>query len=116
VGNDFDFAKSNEVFAEQAKDTAAPPAPGSSSEFYNRKTSFFDNISSTAKEKAEGVENQTAFERRGEERKLNLETFGQASVHHGRGRGRGRGRGNYRGRGSGRGGRGESHGGSLQAS
>lgn len=100
---DFDFESSNAKFT---KDDLIPEPPA---DFYNKKSSFFDNISSTAKDKAEGVENLTPYERRGEERKLNMETFGQVTAFPGRGgRGRGRGRGGfYRGRGrGGRGGRG----------
>lgn len=106
---DFDFVSSNAKFTKDEE--LIPEAP---TEFYNKKSSFFDNISSTAKEKAEGRENLSPYERRGDERKLNLETFGQAAAYSGRGRGRGRGgrggRGGYRGRGGnnfrGRGGRG----------
>ncbi|RFU33366.1 hypothetical protein B7463_g2944, partial [Scytalidium lignicola] len=75
----------------------ALPVPG-----YNKSTSFFDNISSEAKERAEGSGVRPGGrEWRGEEQRKNLETFGQGSVDNGfRGgfRGRGRGRG-YRGRG-----------------
>ncbi|TGZ77764.1 hypothetical protein EX30DRAFT_177934 [Ascodesmis nigricans] len=92
-----------------------PPAGG----FYNRGSSFFDNISCENKERAEG-KGQTrprgaAF--RSEEQKKNLETFGQGSVdgygYRGGWRGRGRGRGYGRGRG-GNGGYGYSRGGFRQ--
>ncbi|PUU80928.1 Scd6-like Sm domain-domain-containing protein [Tuber borchii] len=82
-----------------------PPA-----KFYNRGSSFFDNISCENKERAEAKEGEKprgGAVWRGEEQKKNLETFGQGSVdggfnHYGRGwRGRGRGRGGYRGRGLG---------------
>lgn len=98
--NEFDFAQSNAKFVKDEQEgSVIPPAPTDT--FYNRTTSFFDNISSTAKERAEGdADNMTPYERRGEERKLNMETFGQPAAYH-RGRGRGRG-----GRGRGRGGRG----------
>ncbi|KAG0130246.1 hypothetical protein HOY82DRAFT_562772 [Tuber indicum] len=83
-----------------------PPA-----KFYNRQSSFFDNISCENKERAEAKEGEKprgGAVWRGEEQKKNLETFGQGSVdggfnHYGRGgwRGRGRGRGYSRGRGGG---------------
>lgn len=98
--DEFDFAQSNAKFVkEEQEGSVIPPAPTDT--FYNKTTSFFDNISSTAKERAEGdADSMTPYERRGEERKLNMETFGQPAAYH-RGRGRGRG-----GRGRGRGGRG----------
>lgn len=83
-----------------------PPAPG-----YNRKSSFFDNISSEAKERADdasGAKRLGGREFRSEEQRKNLETFGQGSVdnsYRGGLRGRGRGRG-YGGRGRGYAGRG----------
>ncbi|KAI9144709.1 Scd6-like Sm domain-containing protein [Paraphysoderma sedebokerense] len=78
--------------------------------FYDKTSSFFDDISCDVKERTENA-GQT-FDRRGrnaEERRVNMETFGQSSVdnrfnrYRGRGRGgfRGRGRGGYRGRGRG---------------
>lgn len=85
---------------------------------YDKKSSFFDNISSDLKDRVEaqqqqqeggGIDGRTA---RREERTKNVETFGQGSVDHSggyrggyRGRGRGRGYNNYRGGGY-RGGRG----------
>lgn len=130
--SDFDFETSNAKFnkdsilkevthpheEEQAVDYSAiqdeeeviiPPAD----DFYNKTRSFFDNISCEAKERSEQGNNKYGDNRRSkfhEERKLNVETFGQASVDQGRHRGyRGRGghhhRGN-RGRGGYRGGRG----------
>jgi len=83
-----------------------PPGPG-----YNKKSSFFDNISSEAKERADdasGAKRLGGREFRSEEQKKNLETFGQGSVdnsYRGGLRGRGRGRG-YGGRGRGYAGRG----------
>lgn len=83
-------------------DVVIPPA-----KYYNRGSSFFDNISCENKERAEAKEGEKprgGAVWRGEEQKKNLETFGQGSVdggfnHYGRGwRGRGRGRGGYRGR------------------
>lgn len=83
-----------------------PPAPG-----YNKNSSFFDNISSEAKERAEessGGKRLGGREFRNEEQRKNLETFGQGSVdnnYRGGYRGRGRGRG-FSGRGRGYAGRG----------
>ncbi len=81
---------------------------------YSKSSSFFDNISSEAKDRDDKKIGGREF--RSEEQKKNLETFGQGSVDNGyRGgyRGRGRGRGGFRGgsRGNGfapRGGRGSS--------
>ena len=75
---------------------------------YNKTSSFFDNISSEAKDREEGNGKRLGGrEFRSEEQKKNFETFGQGSVDSYRGgyRGRGRGRG-FRGRSYGRGGRG----------
>ena len=91
--------------------------PSDSHVGYSKTSSFFDNISSEARDREEGM--ARGREWRGEEEKRNLETFGQGSVDGYRGRGRGRGRGSGRGRGYGRGygrgrggyrGRGASHG------
>ncbi|KAI8625440.1 Scd6-like Sm domain-containing protein [Xylariaceae sp. FL1651] len=78
---------------------------------YNKTRSFFDNIGSEAKDRADNSGHKPGGrEWRGEEQRKNMETFGQGSVDGGyrggyRGRGRGRGRGSMRGRGSrGRGG------------
>ena len=68
---------------------------------YNKNSSFFDDISSEAKERAEGSGGKLGGrEFRNEERQKNMETFGQGSVDgnfrggfRGRGRGRGYGRG-----------------------
>lgn len=72
---------------------------------YNRTSSFFDDISSEIKDRAENRESAQRVggrEFRHEERQKNLETFGQGSVdnnyRYGRGRGRGRGYGRGRGR------------------
>jgi protein LSM14 len=132
---DFDFAESNAKFNKEdlAKTTASPLATpgdevnGSSAStpaveektqqeevvipkaenVYDRKTSFFDNISSELKDKqAASGSGPGGREFRSEERKKNMETFGQGSVDNGyrRGYGRGRGRGfriQSRGRGGG---------------
>jgi len=115
---DFDFESSNAKFSkedlvkeaiagspigETPPDATSPTESAVQTSGYNKSTSFFDNISSEAKERLEGGGNRPGGrEWRGEEQKKNLETFGQGSVDNGyRGgyRGRGRGRGGYRGRG-----------------
>lgn len=124
--SDFDFAQANAKFNKEdfLKEAAGSPltevpdagaeetpeaAPSSDAPpAYNKSRSFFDNISSESKERAEnGGQKPGGREWRGEEQRKNIETFGQGSVDGGyrnyRGRGRGRGRG---GRGFGRGGRG----------
>ncbi|KAL7813794.1 Scd6-like Sm domain-containing protein [Trichoderma gracile] len=127
---DFDFAQSNAKFNKEevvkeagvgspANETAAAPAEegsepqdGAAPVAYNKSRSFFDNISSESKERAENNgQKPGGREWRGEEQRRNIETFGQGSVDGGyrnyRGRGRGRGtRGAGRGfsRGGGRGG------------
>ncbi|KAF7504713.1 hypothetical protein GJ744_001782 [Endocarpon pusillum] len=70
--------------------------PMAATEAYNKSSSFFDNISSEAKDREEGAGQNTGRGFRGEEIKKNLETFGQGSVDGGF---RGRGRGGFRGRG-----------------
>ncbi|KAK9457149.1 Scd6-like Sm domain-containing protein [Dipodascopsis uninucleata] len=109
--SDFDFEESNAKFS---KDELLKEVQGSEEQeaeeteatevYYNKSSSFFDNISSSSRDR----QDPTTGERlaRSEERKLNLETFGQASIDSGRfrGRGRGRGRGGYYGRGRGGGG------------
>ena len=96
----------------------AVPTPPS----YNKASSFFDTLSSDVTKEREESNSASARsnlrgrEFRNEERKLNLETFGQGSVDAGYGRGyrgRGRGRGGYRGRGGGYRGRGTSRGGAV---
>ena len=67
-----------------------------SAEVYNKSSSFFDNISSEAKDREDASNQQMGRGRRGEEIKKNLETFGQGSIDGGF---RGRGRGGFRGRG-----------------
>ena len=122
--DDFDFESSNAKFNKQdlvkeaiagapvgelpatsQVEEAAPEAsvPAAS---YNKASSFFDDLSSESKDRAEGESTGRrpgGREWRGEEQKKNLETFGQGSVDNGyRGgyRGRGRGRGGMRGRGN----------------
>lgn len=93
----FDFESANAKFSrdlESEKDADHP--------MYNKQSSFFDNISSSADERN--------TMRWSEEKNLNMDTFGESSVGN-RGRNRGRGRGNWRGgRGSFRGGRGRGRG------
>lgn len=68
---------------------------------YNKKSSFFDNLSSEAKDREDTQGGFNARTQRGAEFRKNVETFGQGNVDSGyRGRGRGRG---YRGRGAFRG-------------
>ena len=69
-----------------------------STEAYNKSSSFFDNISSEAKDREEGSNPSAGRGWKGEEIRKNLETFGQGSVDNGSGY-RGRGRGGFRGRG-----------------
>jgi len=116
---DFDFESSNAKFNKQdlVKEaiagsplgenppSASPIEPDVPVAGYNKSKSFFDDISSESKDRAEGGGGRPGGrEWRGEEQKKNVETFGQGSVDNGyRGgfRGRGRGRGGFRGRGFG---------------
>mmetsp|Transcript_2097 Transcript_2097/g.2281 ORF Transcript_2097/g.2281 Transcript_2097/m.2281 type:complete len:326 (+) Transcript_2097:61-1038(+) len=94
----FDFESANAKFSRDLDSEKEAEQP-----MYNKQSSFFDNISSSADEKN--------TMRWAEEKSLNLDTFGESSVNH-RGRGRGRGRGSWRGgRGNWRGGRGRGRGG-----
>lgn len=140
---DFDFESSNAKFNKHdlAKEATAVVSPtgtpnesaseitdvdgkrGSDAGFaipvlasYNKSSSFFDDISSEIKDRAdvkEGGYRLGGREFRHEERQKNVETFGQGSVDNFRfARGRGRGRGYGRGRGRGgynQGGRGSSN-------
>ncbi|GAB1196522.1 hypothetical protein APSETT444_005794 [Aspergillus pseudonomiae] len=119
---DYDFETANAKFNKQdlvkeAIATGSPvhevephipngePEPSDSyAAAYNKSSSFFDNISSEARDREEGSAARAGGrEWRGEEEKRNIETFGQGSVDGYRGgyRGRGRGRGYGRGRGGG---------------
>ena len=63
--------------------------PPVTTEAYNKSSSFFDNISSEAKDREESASQHTGRGFRGEETKKNFETFGQGSVDGGfRGRSR----------------------------
>lgn len=85
--------------AADSEDPVIPPKDKG----YDKKSSFFDNISSDLKDRTEQQQANTRVDgraMRNEERTRNMETFGQGSVDGGyRGRGRGRGRGFGRGRG-----------------
>lgn len=98
-------AESHDV-AHQPEIDANGSAPATSHNLYNRSTSFFDNISSEARDREENSARVGGREWRGEEEKRNIETFGQGSVDGYRGRGRGYGRGGRGGRGYGGRGRG----------
>ncbi|KAK9369615.1 Scd6-like Sm domain-containing protein [Lipomyces kononenkoae] len=107
--SDFNFEESNAKFRKDAiaKEVSAndeddvDDADGEESEsmalYYDKSSSFFDNLSGGVKERSDSNDRLG----RQQERQLNMETFGQASVDTGRyrGRGRGRGRGGYYGRG-----------------
>ena len=138
MDQDYDFESANAKFnkEEVAKELAAQSSTTNGTEvategpsaaqlnaalaeetFYDKGKSFFDNIScenkdrNAAKAAQDGTPTNPNSWKRGEERKLNIETFGQASIDYGGG---GRyGRGGYRGgRGGGyRGGRGHGGGG-----
>lgn len=95
---EFNFAEMNAKFSKEevAKEISGIQTPSvipveAKSSFYDKKTSFFDNISSTTKERLEGNEEPR---RRGDERRLNMETFGQEYVYRG---GNGGNRNGYRG-------------------
>ena len=71
---------------------------------YNKSSSFFDNISSEAKDRVDAFDGRSqARQQRGEEFKKNIETFGQGNVD-----------GGYRGRGRGGYGRGRNYGGGYR--
>lgn len=106
-GDATDHADTNGAVEEsKADDVVIPPA--ATAPVYNKSTSFFDNLSSELKDRADAAtvgKKLGGQEFRREERQKNLETFGQGSVDGYRGGFRGRGRG-FRGRGRGFGGRG----------
>lgn len=109
--SDFDFEKANSLFQKHSRPDAdkpnnneripsVPSAPSSS--FYDRKSGFFDNISSEVKDRHEGGKRSGREGIIAEEKERNILTFGdQAANYRASGR-RGRGRGG-RGRGRGRG-------------
>jgi protein LSM14 len=120
--DDFDFESSNAKFnkddlvkeaiagsplGEHEEEEEVPLSASQPTVSYNKASSFFDDLSSEIKDRAEGGGGRPGGrEWRGEEQRKNMETFGQGSVDNGsyrggyRGRGRGRGRGGYRGRGN----------------
>ncbi len=108
---EYDFASANALFMKpdiSAADSATVSSPSGS--VYDKKSSFFDNISSEIKERADRVLNAESIDGRavrGEERKLNYETFGEDVFRRNGQRGRG---GRGRGRGAGLGGRGRGRG------
>lgn len=88
----------SEATVEPAEEVVIPPP----AEVYYNKASFFDNISCETKERQQATEDGRqqggGRAKQFEERRLNLETFGQMSIDRGRGHRRGfRGRGGYRG-------------------
>ena len=108
----------------QPEDVKRKDSTSGAGKGYNKTSSFFDNISSEARDREEGYDGRTyARQQRGEESKRNVETFGQANIDGGfRGRGRGYGRGRPYGgtsrgfnRGYGGGFRGRGRGGRMQA-
>jgi protein LSM14 len=103
MDRDYDFESANAKFDKAAVAQELTPSAEQllsaleEAKFYDKKSSFFDNISCENKDR--GGETSPVMWKWGEERKLNMETFGQVSVDGGRGGYRGyRGRG-WRGRG-----------------
>ncbi|RMD43703.1 hypothetical protein DV735_g1425, partial [Chaetothyriales sp. CBS 134920] len=68
------------VADESAPAARSDPSPVAPVKAYNKATSFFDNISSDAKQREEGDARSFARQQRGEEFKKNVETFGQGNV------------------------------------
>ncbi|WPH04256.1 Hypothetical protein R9X50_00714500 [Acrodontium crateriforme] len=91
----------------EAEDVVIPSKPTTGEKGYDKKSSFFDNISSDLKDRVQQQANDQQIDGRAirrEERTKNIDTFGQGSVDGGyrggfRGRGRGRGGFNRGGRG-----------------
>ncbi|QLQ82471.1 hypothetical protein HG537_0H02330 [Torulaspora globosa] len=80
---DFDFQSNNAKFATENPGIEVANGPKDHPEFYNKKSSFFDSISTST---------DTAGNMRWQEEKaMNIDTFGQASARPRFGRGRGRG-------------------------
>ncbi|KAI9343449.1 Scd6-like Sm domain-containing protein [Zopfochytrium polystomum] len=78
--SDYDFESANAKFDKAAaalEPTENAPGADEPVEFYNKKKSFFDDISCEAKDRATGERRNL---RPHEERKLNIETFGQPSI------------------------------------
>ncbi|KAI8642683.1 Scd6-like Sm domain-containing protein [Parasitella parasitica] len=86
--------KNGEANDEESEEVEIPQ----SDEFYDKTSSFFDNISCESKERNEQSQrNEPRRSHFQEERKLNVETFGQTTVDQSRYRNNYRGRGGYRG-------------------
>lgn len=99
--SEFDFESANAQFKKErnegeARLDAIPPA--ASSDFYNKKSGFFDNISSEVKDRHEGGRGR-AFA--AEERAKNAQTFGEGAAASAEGNRRGGRRGGARRRGRG---------------
>ena len=103
VDSEFDFDSNNAKFQEVERKEQGDSAKEDSEQFYNKKNSFFDKLSTSTQDSERDRVKWSA------EREKNMDTFGEASTYRGgRGRGRGRGRGyGYRG---GRGSRGYGYG------
>lgn len=93
-----DVANGEEVSADMANAESRKESLSVTAEkLYDKKSSFFDDISSEAKDREERADAAASGRQlRGEEYKKNLETFGQGNVDGGYGRGRGRGYGRGR--------------------
>ncbi|ORZ11908.1 Scd6-like Sm domain-domain-containing protein [Absidia repens] len=75
---EFDFASSNAKFNKDTSQTSNLSVDA----FYDKKKSFFDNISCDAKEKTESAFiNKDYRKKHKDEKQLNLETFGPSSIH-----------------------------------
>ncbi|CAO3576654.1 unnamed protein product [Absidia cylindrospora] len=75
---EFDFASSNAKFNKDTSQTSNL----SVDTFYDKKKSFFDNISCDAKEKTEPTSIIKDYRKKHkDEKQLNLETFGPSSIH-----------------------------------
>lgn len=118
---EYDFENANARFEKELRapggapaaklDAIPAPSTTGTSSFYDKKSGFFDNISSDVKEHYDRRGQADAGrQRQADERARNAQTFGDQAAHFqaGGGRGRGRGRGGRgrggRGRGRGRGG------------
>ena len=112
--SDYDFETANQKFNKEdlIKEAIASGSPAaddvsgdglerhdsnpSAGKAYNKSSSFFDNISSEARDREDNVDGRAmARQNRADEFKRNVDTFGQGNVDGGY---RGRGRGGYRGR------------------
>ncbi|KAJ3368497.1 hypothetical protein GGF31_006317 [Allomyces arbusculus] len=100
-GSDSDSDGDDDHLADEAQPVPQKVVIPPRQEFYDKKTSFFDNISCEARARQEalargGLDPQQRRARMHEERKLNVETFGTATPASRMGRGGSRGRGGYR--------------------